>query len=225
MSTSKLQRRVSELLSVHLGRYIIREDYRPDWLSTQCGRLELDFYIEELKTAIEVQGSQHYIYTPFFHGDEKGFAAQLERDIAKRQECERHNIRLVEIDTYEKALETILSLADKEHKYPIHHNTILAIVGTRSPGQLDCKQYPKTLARHLKRIHKMLSRAKDRGWMEANEARMIRISLTAIRQHKKAKGISVAGMEQKLLDTAQQVVDSCSVHAVGVLPEEDQEYR
>ena len=102
VSTSKLQRQVSNLLSTHLGQFTIRENYRPDWLSTQHGRLELDFYIEELETAIEVQGRQHYVYTPHFHSEENGFVAQLERDAAKSRVCRQRGVKLIEIDRYDE---------------------------------------------------------------------------------------------------------------------------
>lgn len=44
VSSSKMQSRVSEFLSVHFGGYTIRENYKPDWLIVdEGGRLELDF--------------------------------------------------------------------------------------------------------------------------------------------------------------------------------------
>jgi len=79
VSTSKLQRQVSALLSTHLGQYTIRENYRPEWL----GGLELDFYIEELEVGIEVQGRQHFEYTPMFHASYGAFLEQKERDEQK----------------------------------------------------------------------------------------------------------------------------------------------
>jgi hypothetical protein len=111
MSTSKLQRRVSELLSIHLGQFTIRENIRPDWLLGPNGeRLELDFYIEELGIAIEVQGQQHYVYVPYFHGDYDGFRRRLILDRTKKEICEEFDIRLVEIENESSSLDLILSL-------------------------------------------------------------------------------------------------------------------
>ena len=97
MSTSKLQRETSRVLSEHFGGYNIRENTRPEWLQSDQGRLELDFLIEELGIAIEVQGRQHYIYTPHFHGDMYGYTAALRRDRFKRTACVKYGIILFEI--------------------------------------------------------------------------------------------------------------------------------
>jgi hypothetical protein len=68
MSTSKLQQEVGNLLDREFPQYRIRENYRPDWLlSSNITKLELDFYIEELKIGVEVQGEQHYKFVEFFH--------------------------------------------------------------------------------------------------------------------------------------------------------------
>lgn len=98
MSTSKLQQYVSRKLSERLGAYTIRENIRPAWLLGPAGeRLELDFFIEELMTAIEVQGQQHYIYTQYFHGSPENFSRRLEFDRVKRNLCEQYGIELHEV--------------------------------------------------------------------------------------------------------------------------------
>lgn len=98
MATSKLQRRVSELLSIHFGGFTIRENHRPDWLLGPDGeRLELDFYIEEMGIAIEVQGEQHYAYVPHFHGEYANFERRQQLDATKRKVCLRRDIELFEV--------------------------------------------------------------------------------------------------------------------------------
>lgn len=98
MSTSKLQRQTSKFLSIYFGQYTIKENIRPDWLITQEGeRLELDFLIEELNIAIEVQGKQHFAYTPFFHDSHEDFKNRLRWDRFKKERCKAAQIELIEI--------------------------------------------------------------------------------------------------------------------------------
>lgn len=88
MATSKLQQFTGEQLSLHLNGYPIIENSRPDWLTTPKGeRLELDFLIEPLSVAVEVQGLQHVQYSPFFHQTKQAFYDQLRRDKAKKAIC------------------------------------------------------------------------------------------------------------------------------------------
>lgn len=98
MSTSILQRFVSSALSDKFGGLTIRENIRPEWLINSKGqRLELDFYIEELSVAFEIQGEQHYRFVPHFHQTYTAFLDQLSRDRDKKDLCKSLNIRLYEI--------------------------------------------------------------------------------------------------------------------------------
>lgn len=111
MSTSKLQRYVSKLLSNELAGLTIKENVRPDWLITKDGsRLELDFYVEEIQAAIEVQGKQHYEYIPHFHGDYQRFQAQLEWDSFKREICQKRGVALFEVGDELEAKEAIAKM-------------------------------------------------------------------------------------------------------------------
>lgn len=115
MATSNLQRHMSKLLSVHFGEFTIRENIRPYWLVNDDGaRLELDFYIEELDTAIEVQGNQHFEYTPFFHSDPGGFERQLQRDLMKRRICIQLGIWLIEVKDETTAWQAVLAIKGHE---------------------------------------------------------------------------------------------------------------
>lgn len=100
MSTSKLQRATSQFLSIYFGDHTVRENIRPEWLITSDGeRLELDFFIDELSIAIEVQGKQHYHFIPFFHDNYEGFKQRLKWDRFKQQQCNNMRITLVEISS------------------------------------------------------------------------------------------------------------------------------
>lgn len=95
MSTSKLQRYTSEQLYKRFGKYGLVENTRPRWLVSSKGeRLELDFFIDKLSIAIEVQGRQHVGFTPCFHATEYDFAEQLRRDREKKDLCDNANIQL-----------------------------------------------------------------------------------------------------------------------------------
>lgn len=76
--------------------------------------LHTDFYIKKLNTIIEYNGVQHYRSVEQF-GGQKQFEQQQERDMALRQYCERHKIKLIEIpywefDNIEKILKRKLKL-------------------------------------------------------------------------------------------------------------------
>ena len=66
---------------------------RPDWLSG----LEFDCYSKELNLAVEYNGRQHEVYTPFFHRDENGFYHQIERDLRKAGIAEERGTILIVI--------------------------------------------------------------------------------------------------------------------------------
>lgn len=97
--TSKLERYLAKELYSRFGGLSIRQNYRPDWMEG----LELDFYIEELKIAAEVQGAQHYNFVEFFHRTENGFNEQLKRDAKKSVICREKKITLIEIFTEKDA--------------------------------------------------------------------------------------------------------------------------
>jgi hypothetical protein len=72
--------------------------FRPKWLRTSHGRkFELDGYCEPLKIAFEYQGKQHYEFMPYFHKIESTFEKRRNDDQIKRELCEKHGVRLIEV--------------------------------------------------------------------------------------------------------------------------------
>lgn len=119
MATSKLQREVGRLLDKKLPEFTVRENYRPDWLlSSQFTKLELDFYIEELKTAFEIQGAQHYSFIEFFHRTPENFEKRKLYDQQKRDLCEGAGVRLIEIFTLTDAEVIINGIQEQYGKLP-----------------------------------------------------------------------------------------------------------
>lgn len=95
---SKLHDHAYEEIRRNFPHFTIRENIRPEWLrSSNLTKLELDIYIEDIETAIEIQGQQHYVYTPYFHKSYDDFREQMRRDREKRDLCYGKGIKLVEI--------------------------------------------------------------------------------------------------------------------------------
>lgn len=72
---------------------------RPNFLRNDVTgyNLEIDLYNNDLKLAVEVQGDQHYRFTPFFHRNKETFLNQRYRDEMKKQKCMKAGITLIEI--------------------------------------------------------------------------------------------------------------------------------
>jgi len=72
---------------------------RPDFLRNDVTgyNLEIDLYNNDLKLGVEVQGDQHYKFTPFFHRNKETFLNQRYRDEMKKQKCMKEGITLIEI--------------------------------------------------------------------------------------------------------------------------------
>lgn len=57
--------------------------------------LFLDFFIPQIKLAIEVHGQQHYEYTPFFHKTKADFLLAKAKDEDKIEWCEINKVDIV----------------------------------------------------------------------------------------------------------------------------------
>lgn len=72
---------------------------RPNFLRNDVTgyNLEIDLYNDDLKLGVEVQGDQHYKFTPFFHKNKEHFLNQRYRDEMKKEKCKKEGITLIEI--------------------------------------------------------------------------------------------------------------------------------
>lgn len=112
---SKLEDYLSDQLFTRFGQYSIRRNYYPDWLKeSAAARLQLDFYIDELRMAVEVQGEQHYRFIPHFHKDLAGFYALQKRDKDKAYLCEKNGVELYEVFTYTDADLFVCAVKEKQ---------------------------------------------------------------------------------------------------------------
>ena len=118
MSTSKLQREVKKRIRsiVQLDEFL--ENTRPPWLVTDDGiRLELDFYFEKQSIAIEVQGKQHFCFSPGFHKSQSDFIDQLNRDRKKKELCKKNGVCLLEICGYDDIDSVMQQVIDSQSKW------------------------------------------------------------------------------------------------------------
>ena len=57
----------------------------------------LDFYINTIKTVIEVHGSQHYKFNSLYHSCAQDFLNQKKRDIDLQDWCNLNNLNYIEL--------------------------------------------------------------------------------------------------------------------------------
>ena len=77
-----------------------------NWLKYKRN-LFLDFYCDEYKLAIEVQGDQHYVPIQRFGGQED-FKLRQDRDKVKKMLCEKHGIKMFYITKKNYSLNEVL---------------------------------------------------------------------------------------------------------------------
>jgi hypothetical protein len=152
MATSKLQIEVGNLLDKYFPELTIKENYRPDWLvGSNYTKLELDFFIEELNLAFEIQGKQHYEYIPFFHNTIDDFENQKKRDQEKKDLCSGHNINLIEIFCTLDAIKQINNLNEKLHpiELPRIPEEIIKLKQIRYENRLAYEETKEIIASNL----------------------------------------------------------------------------
>ena len=67
----------------------------------------IDFYINQIKLAIEVHGQQHYKFNTMFHASAQDFLNQRKKDSDKKEWCEINNITYIELPYNKKVEEWI----------------------------------------------------------------------------------------------------------------------
>lgn len=94
---SKQERLVWKCLRKYFPDTPIEVAIRPDWLVGFRGRnLELDFYLPDLRFAVEVQGEQHF-NPRSFQGTNEKFSAAYARDNHKIAVCTQKGINLFHV--------------------------------------------------------------------------------------------------------------------------------
>lgn len=89
--SSHLELQVFKLLKENGYTFEVEKTF--DWLKN-INNLYLDFYIPNIKIAIECQGKQHFISSDFY-GGEKTLNEIKERDLLKRTLCDKNGIKIL----------------------------------------------------------------------------------------------------------------------------------
>lgn len=98
---------------------------RPDFLKNPITQenLELDLYNDELKLAIEYNGSQHYHYNSFMHKNSRDkFQNQQYRDLIKKDLCQKAGIRLIIVPYTIPQDQIAAFLFDEFKRLDLHHD-------------------------------------------------------------------------------------------------------
>lgn len=112
---SRGERKIANFLTTCKIDYVAQKKVPNDNIFCANKNFYVDFYIPQYDVIIEYNGEQHYIESPFFHGHQtprNNFERQQERDMALRQYCKEHKIKLIEIPYWE--LDNVESILEKE---------------------------------------------------------------------------------------------------------------
>ena len=101
---SRYHLQARELLRDMFKGYNILEEVKLPGSSEKRSALFLDFFIQNHSLALEVHGSQHFEYTPYFHKTKAGFLQAKKRDLDKAAWCNKNEIHLLVLRFDETAL-------------------------------------------------------------------------------------------------------------------------
>lgn len=93
-NTSTLHSNTRELLKAEFPFLVIMEEVSIPIFKKQL--VKFDFFIPQKSLFIEVQGEQHFKYTPHYHKNKIGFLKAVTRDTNKKAWCLLNNYNLIE---------------------------------------------------------------------------------------------------------------------------------
>lgn len=110
---SRGERAVADTLRFLLPSATIIRGFRPDWCLSEKGvPLEFDFLVPELDLAIEYNGIQHYVLSPWFDGRraKRKLREREERDRRKREKANIRGIAVLTLSYKEKITPEAVSI-------------------------------------------------------------------------------------------------------------------
>ena len=90
--TSLLAKSVLQTLKEVFPNTRINSEY---YVNYNGQKLFFDFHLPSLNIVVEVQGIQHTVFSPHFHGTAENFKAQKKRDRVKVEWCDLEDMALV----------------------------------------------------------------------------------------------------------------------------------
>jgi hypothetical protein len=112
----------------------VKQFFKKFWANDVCyeemplagTRLRLDIFNASRHIGVEIHGSQHGKFNPFFHGNDRNkFLDQIHRDLKKTEWCEINGFLLIEIFAEE---EKILDKDPKEFKRMIEEKYKIKLI-------------------------------------------------------------------------------------------------
>ena len=124
----KTERKITNFLKEVFGKKSFIK-VKPEFLrNPETGlKLEIDAYSKKLNLAIEINGEQHYKYSPYFHKNEQSFFKVQKRDNWKYSEIKKRKINLIILDIRSVSLIKIKALLKKQ----------LIFLGYKIPKKFD----------------------------------------------------------------------------------------
>jgi len=97
---STIQNNLSEVVCIKYMEYLFDAKFKKTrfpWLITEKGYMMLDGYNDDLKTAIEYDGKQHFEFVKYFHKTEEHFLKRQNDDRIKDELCKQNGVTLIRV--------------------------------------------------------------------------------------------------------------------------------
>lgn len=125
---SKGEQKIASLLKAAHIQYKTEVSFKDLKGIKQPLRFDFVIYYNKRYCCIELDGQQHFMFTPRFHRSQLDFRRQKEYDIRKNKYCLSHNIPLIRIPYWalnDLTLDTIFSTPEFIVRTPYHNINLI----------------------------------------------------------------------------------------------------